>query len=96
MPHSDVHPARPDARDLADLVTRLAADYDPHDRLGAMSYLQERAAEGEIVTGLLYVDSDPTDLHGYLNTVPAPLNTLNEGDLCPGPAALDRINASLR
>ena len=53
-------------------------------------------AAGEVVTGLLYVDSDPTDLHGYLNTVAAPLNGLGEKELCPGSATLDKINASLR
>ena len=36
------------------------------------------------------------DLHGHLNTVDAPLNTLGERELCPGSAALDKINASLR
>ena len=39
-------------------LRKLADDYDPSDRIRAMSYLQERQAEGEIVTGLLYVDPD--------------------------------------
>ena len=38
----------------------------------------------------------PQDLHGHLNTVDAPLNALGEKELCPGSAALDKINASLR
>jgi 2-oxoglutarate ferredoxin oxidoreductase subunit beta len=77
-------------------LRKIAADYDPHNRAGAMGYLQERAAAGEVVTGLLYMDTDPTDLHDSLNTVTAPLNSLGEAELCPGPAALDKINASLR
>jgi len=77
-------------------LRKIAADYDPHDRRGAMAYLQERASAGEVVTGLLYVDADPTDLHDSLNTVTVPLNQLGEAELCPGPAALDKINASLR
>ena len=32
----------------------------------------------------------------HLNTVDAPLNALSEKELCPGSAALDKINASLR
>ena len=67
-----------------------------HDRLGAMSFLQHHAAEGQIVTGLLYVDRDPEDLHRHFNTVEAPLNSLAEKELCPGSAALEKINASLR
>jgi 2-oxoglutarate/2-oxoacid ferredoxin oxidoreductase subunit beta len=77
-------------------LRKIAADYDPHNRIAAMTYLQERASAGEVVTGLLYVDADPADLHDSLNTVAEPLNALGEGELCPGPAALDKINASLR
>ncbi len=75
---------------------KLAADYDQTDRIRAMTFLQERAAHGEIVTGLLYVDRDPHDLHRHLETVAAPLNTLGDKDLCPGSAALDKLNAGLR
>jgi 2-oxoglutarate/2-oxoacid ferredoxin oxidoreductase subunit beta len=77
-------------------LRKLDADYDPHDRLGAMTFLQKHAAKGQIVTGLLYVDPEADDLHAHLNTVDAPLNTLTEKALCPGSAALDKINASLR
>src|ERR1700694_1280799 len=77
-------------------LRKLAADYDPHDRLAAMSYLQERAAAGEIVTGLLYVEPEAGDLHTHLETVDAPLNALGEAELCPGSAVLAKINASLR
>jgi 2-oxoglutarate ferredoxin oxidoreductase subunit beta len=77
-------------------LRKLHADYDPHDRLGAMNFLQQRAALGELVTGLLYVDPEPEDHHAYLNTVPTPLNQLSDADLAPGSAALAKINASLR
>ena len=78
------------------LLRKLAADYDPTDRVKAMNFLQERAAKGEVITGLLYVHPDSADLHEHLNTVETPLNQLGERDLCPGSVALDRINASLR
>jgi 2-oxoglutarate/2-oxoacid ferredoxin oxidoreductase subunit beta len=77
-------------------LRKIDADYDPHDRLGAMTFLQKHAAKGQIVTGLLYVDPDSEDLHTHLNTVETPLNALGEQALCPGSAALDKINASLR
>ena len=51
---------------------------------------------GEIVTGLLYVDPQAEDLHDALDTVDAPLNALGEAELCPGSAALAKVNASLR
>jgi 2-oxoglutarate ferredoxin oxidoreductase subunit beta len=77
-------------------LRKLHTDYDPHDRIAAMNYLQQHAALGEVVTGLLYVDPAPDDLHAHLNTVDAPFNQLGERELCPGAAALDRFNASLR
>jgi 2-oxoglutarate ferredoxin oxidoreductase subunit beta len=78
------------------VLKKIAADYDPNDRLGAMSFLQMHAAKGQIVTGLVYVDGEPEDLHHNFNTVDAPLNSLGEKDLCPGSATLEKINASLR
>jgi len=77
-------------------LRKLAADYNVNDRIAAQTWLSERQAKGEVVTGLLYVDPDPRDLHAALNTVDTPLNELDEGALCPGAAALERINASLR
>jgi 2-oxoglutarate ferredoxin oxidoreductase subunit beta len=75
---------------------KVAEDYDASDRIAAMNYLQERRAKGQVVTGLLFVDEEAQDLHGHLNTVDLPLNRLEAADLCPGSAALERINASLR
>jgi 2-oxoglutarate ferredoxin oxidoreductase subunit beta len=77
-------------------LRKLDADYDVHDRLAAQAFLAKNAAKGHVVTGLLYVDPEADDLHAHLNTVDAPLNTLEAGDLCPGNAALEKINASLR
>jgi len=77
-------------------LRKIAPNYDPHDRLKAMNYLQESAAAGEMVTGLLYVEREAEDLHGHLNTIEMPLNALTENELCPGSAVLEKINASLR
>jgi len=75
---------------------KLHADYDAHDRVGAMNYLQAHQAKGEVVTGLLYVDPEARDLHAHLDTVDAPFNTLGERELCPGAAVLEKINMGLR
>ncbi|MCB1942094.1 MAG: 2-oxoacid:ferredoxin oxidoreductase subunit beta [Candidatus Accumulibacter sp.] len=77
-------------------LRKLHADYDPTDRVRAMSYIQEHAARGEVVTGLLYVDTEARDLHQQIETVDEPLNTLGAAELCPGAAVLAKINASLR
>jgi 2-oxoglutarate ferredoxin oxidoreductase subunit beta len=77
-------------------LRKLDPEYDATDRLKAMDYIQQHHARGEVVTGLLYVDPESSDLHEHLNTVDAPLNRLTERELCPGAVALEKINASLR
>lgn len=61
-----------------------------------MSILRKRYAEGQVVTGLLYIDDDELDLHGVLNTTERPLNAVSPAELCPGRAALDALNKSFR
>ncbi len=78
------------------MLRKLAADYNPHDRLEAMNYVQKHSAAGEIVTGLLFLANEANDLHEHHNITGTPLNALNEAKLCPGSAALAKINASLR
>ncbi len=77
-------------------LRKLDADYDPRDRIRAMNLLQQRQAQGEVVTGLLHVAADAEDLHRHLNTIETPLNALGAEELNPGAEALERINASLR
>jgi 2-oxoglutarate/2-oxoacid ferredoxin oxidoreductase subunit beta len=77
-------------------LRKIAADYDPTDRIAAMNYIAQHQARGEVVTGLLYVDPEPRDLHANLGTVDLPFNRLAEAELCPGAAALDALNRSMR
>src|SRR6202044_631395 len=58
------------------VLRKINADYDVHDRLAAMNFLQHHAAKGQVVTGVLYVAAEAEDLHGHLNTVAKPLNAL--------------------
>lgn len=77
-------------------LRKVAADYDVHDRTAAMNYLHQRHEAGEIVTGLLFVDPNPRDLHNALNTSATPLNALPQEALVPGLAELAKLNAKLR
>ena len=77
-------------------LRKVHPEYDPTDKIAAMNYIQHQQAQGEVVTGLLYLDTQASDLHRNLNTVNKPLNSLNERELCPGVSVLDKINASLR
>ena len=93
-PGSVVDVAQHDGKFLR--LRKLKTDYDPTDRLAAMNQVQIHQARGEVLTGLLYVDPDASDLHASMNTTAAPLNSLGLGKLCPGSAALEKLNASLR
>jgi 2-oxoglutarate/2-oxoacid ferredoxin oxidoreductase subunit beta len=77
-------------------LRKLQPDYNPTDRITAMSQVAAHLARGEVATGLLYVNADAQDLHAHMNTSATPLNALREDRLCPGAAALDKINAGLR
>jgi len=77
-------------------LRKLDLDYDPTDRVKAMHYIHQHHAKGEVVTGLLYVMPESTDMHEHLHTVETPLNRLTERELCPGNVALEKLNAALR
>jgi len=77
-------------------LRKLDDAYDPRDRIVAMNLIQQRHAQGEVVTGLLYVDPEAHDLHGHLGTIDTPLNALDAAQLSPGAGVLAKINASLR
>ncbi|HZS91254.1 MAG TPA: 2-oxoacid:ferredoxin oxidoreductase subunit beta [Chloroflexota bacterium] len=92
--------AEGDAADVAmhdGSVVRFRAvpeGYDPRDRQAVYSYLQQRQEQGEVVTGLLYVDESVGDLHEVSNTSDTPLARLPYEQLCPGAAALEQLQRS--
>lgn len=75
---------------------KLAEGWDPTSRDSAVERLQISRAKGEILTGLLYVDTQSKDLHDLIETVSQPLNTLTEQELCPGGEVLEKINSEFR
>ena len=77
-------------------LRKISEDYDVHDRVAAMHFLQKSKAAGDIVTGVLHVDPESPDLHDTLGTVSAPLNSLGKKELCPGKSAIDKFNAARR
>ncbi len=69
---------------------------DPFDRISAINTIERYRAQGQVLTGLIYLHRTAPELHEVLGTVHKPLNTLVESDLCPGNNVLENINASLR
>lgn len=77
-------------------LNKLAGDWNPQNRYSAVARLHQAKAAGEILTGLLFIDTESRDLHTLLNTADQPLNTLEQSKLCPGAGALESINAGMR
>ena len=77
-------------------LRKLEEAYDPYDRIEAGSRVQRAQDNGEVVTGLLYINPIANDTHDILGTIKTPLNALDESHLCPGSQSLDSINASFR
>ena len=75
---------------------KVAEDYDPTDRDRSYAYIRESQKEGEIVTGLLYLSPDSTDLHEQSNTVTMPLVQVPYEDLCPGSEELAKLQRRFR
>ena len=77
-------------------LRKLAADYNPLDKVRALGALEETRARGEFATGLIYVEPKKTDFLTALNLVDEPLATLPDSRVRPSRAALDEIMESLR
>jgi len=77
-------------------LEKLAANRDPYDRLAAMNALQNSRNKSEILTGLLYVEPQSTDLHHTIQTSDRALNSLEQHELCPGAMALADFNQGFR
>lgn len=75
---------------------KLSKDWNPLDRFSAINAVQNAKSKNEILTGLLYMNSESKDLHDLIQTSEKPLNSLSETELCPGAEILKGINESLR
>ncbi|NQW30336.1 MAG: 2-oxoacid:ferredoxin oxidoreductase subunit beta [Ignavibacteria bacterium] len=77
-------------------LKKLAKDWDPNNRLSAITALHNARTDGKVLTGLLYANETSNELHDILNTTPTPLNSLGQDVLCPGNEKLAEINNALR
>lgn len=75
---------------------KVAEHFDPSDRNSVHQALRTAKESNHILTGLLYLNPESTELHDMLGTTEKPLRSLTEAELCPGQKALDAINAELR
>jgi 2-oxoglutarate ferredoxin oxidoreductase subunit beta len=77
-------------------LSKVDSDYDPTDRRAVFASLQQRQGRGEVPTGLLYLDKGASDVHEMNGTSETPLSQIPYEKLCPGSAALDRLQEAFR
>ena len=77
-------------------LRKLEEDYDPTDRIQAITRLTEAHDKGEVLTGLFYVNTKAPDFLDLLNMVEQPLATLPESLTRPGREVLEAAMEELR
>ena len=78
------------------LLKKASSGYDATDRSRVMRYLEQQRAQGEVVTGLLYINSELPDMHRIYRTSETPMKDLEFETLNPGSEALAKLQARMR
>src|SRR5256712_4020441 len=77
-------------------LRKLEEDYDPTDRIKAITRLNEAHEKGEVLTGVFYVNPKAPSFVDLLNITEQPLATLPESVVRPGREVLDQVMEELR
>jgi 2-oxoglutarate ferredoxin oxidoreductase subunit beta len=77
-------------------IKKLGHDYDPTSKFAALSALEEAGKKGEVITGVLYVDTSKPNFFEMLHMDDAPLATLPESKTRPPKSVLDQAMEELR
>jgi 2-oxoglutarate ferredoxin oxidoreductase subunit beta len=77
-------------------IRKLSRDFDPTDRLAALAALEESEKKGEVLTGVLYVNTSKPTFIDLLNLVDVPLGTLPESKVRPSRQSLEDLMEELR
>lgn len=75
------------------ILKKLEHDYDPTDRSHAMAILEEANRKQWLITGLIYIDTDPINLIEQYDLPEEALNRLTPDRLRPKPDSIDFINS---
>jgi 2-oxoglutarate/2-oxoacid ferredoxin oxidoreductase subunit beta len=77
-------------------IRKLDRDYDPTNRINALTALDAATAKGEVLTGVLYVNPGKPTFLDLLNLTDEPLATLPESKTRPSREALEEVMEELR
>lgn len=77
-------------------LRKLEEDYDPTDKIRAITRLNEAKEKGEMLTGVLYVNTQAPTFLDMLNITDEPLASLSSSVVRPGPEVLEQVMEELR
>ena len=77
-------------------LRKLEEDYDPTNRIAAITRLLEAHEKNEVLTGVLYVNTKAPNFIDLVNMTDKPLATLPQEVTRPGRDALERVMEELR
>ena len=77
------------------MLRKLEADYDPTDRSTILCMLEDANRKQELITGLIYIDTEQGSLFDYYNLPDEPLNRMSSDRIRPGRETLDTVNAMM-
>jgi 2-oxoglutarate ferredoxin oxidoreductase subunit beta len=77
-------------------LRKLEEDYDPTDKVRAVTRMNEAKRDGEILTGVLYVNTLAPTFLDMLNLTDDPLATLPQSVVRPGREVLEQVMEELR
>src|SRR5436190_466974 len=77
-------------------LRKLEEDYNPTDKIQAMTRLMEAHVNGEVLTGVFYINSKAPNFLDMLNITDQPLATLPESVVRPSREVLEKCMEELR
>ncbi len=77
-------------------LRKILEDYDPTNKVEAVKTLMEAHENGEVLTGVFYVNTEKPTFIDLLNLVDQPLSSLPESVIRPSKETLDKVMASLQ
>jgi 2-oxoglutarate ferredoxin oxidoreductase subunit beta len=77
-------------------LRKLEEDYDPTDKIRAITRLNEAKKDGDMLTGVLYVNTQAPTFLDMLNITEQPLATLPASVVRPGREVLEQVMEELR
>jgi 2-oxoglutarate ferredoxin oxidoreductase subunit beta len=76
------------------ILHKLSKDYDPTNKMQAITAIHAAIAEGKFLTGLIYYNGNRKEFAEELELCDIPLSELTQEELQPSLEQLEQLNAN--